>query len=289
LEQKNINNSDGEQYVVSDGAFQNLPLPIYLWLQADKDREVEQYKLLIDLHKGAKRQGPGGDEETEKALNLAMLDRDAPLRIADIGCGTGASALTLARLLNARITAVDFLQDFLDVLQSKAETEGLSNKITPICCSMENLPFENEEFDVIWSEGAIYNIGFEKGVVDWNRYLKPGGLLVASEITWITDTRPSALQKYWESEYPEIDMPSAKIKILEKNGYSPTAYFVLPEYCWLDNYYRPMQGSFQDFLNRNGNSEEARAIVQAENREIELYEKYKAHYSYGVYIARKLD
>ncbi|MFZ5907571.1 MAG: class I SAM-dependent methyltransferase [Nitrospirota bacterium] len=249
---------------------------------------MEAFQLLIDLHRNANRQGPGGDEETEKALNLAAIDRDAPLKIADIGCGTGASTRVLARLLNARITAVDFLQEFLDVLGSKAEIEGLSNKIEPLCCSMDSLPFKDEAFDVIWSEGAIYNIGFKKGVIDWNRYLKPGGLLVASEISWITDTRPSEIQKHWESEYPEIDLASSKMSILEKNGYSPIGYFALPEHCWLDNYYRPMQDSFQDFLDRNGDSEEARAIVEAEAREIELYEKYRSYYSYGVYIARKL-
>jgi len=250
---------------------------------------VEDYQLLIDLHKSANRQGPGGDVESEKALSLAMIDRAAPLKIADIGCGTGASTLLLARLLEARITAVDFLQDFLNVLEGRAENMGLSEKVTTLCCSMDNLPFADEEYDVIWSEGAIYNIGFEKGVKDWRRYLKVGGLLVVSDITWITASRPSELQKYWESEYPEIDVASSKIGVLEKNGYSPTGYSVLPERCWLENYYRPMQNSFKDFLSRNGNSEEARAIVEAENREIALYEKYKTHYSYGVYIARKLD
>ena len=60
------------------------------------------------------------------------------------------------------------------------------------------------------------------------------------------------------------------------------------ERCWLENYYKPMQDSFKDFLDRNGNSEEARAIVEAEKREIELYEKYRDYYSYGVYIAKKV-
>jgi len=250
---------------------------------------LENYQLLIDLHKSAKRQGPGGDTESEKALDLGMVDRSASLKIADIGCGTGSSTLLLARLLEAQITAVDFLQDFLEVLKGRAENMGLSEKIMTNCCSMENLPFQREEYDVIWSEGAIYNIGFERGVIDWNRFLKGGGLLVVSEITWITGARPPALQKYWEGEYPEIDVASSKISMLEKNGYSPIGYFVLPEHCWLDNYYRPMQSSFKAFIKRNGNSEEAHAIVEAENREIELYEKYKAHYSYGVYVARKLD
>lgn len=250
---------------------------------------MDELQLLVDFYGGASRQGPGGDEETEKAIGLARLDCSMPLKIADIGCGTGASTLTLARLLNAEITAVDFLQPFLDVLENKAKTEGVAEKITPLCASMDDLPFEDEAFDVIWSEGAIYNIGFEKGVTDWRRYLKPGGLLIASEISWLTNTRPAELEAHWLNEYPEIDVASAKMHILERSGYSPIGYFVLPESCWLDNYYGPLQASFEGFLARSGNSEEAQAIVEAELAEIALYEKYKAYYSYGVYVARKVD
>ena len=44
---------------------------------------MEEYQLLIDLHKIAKRQGPGGDAETKKTIDLAMLDQLAPLKLAD--------------------------------------------------------------------------------------------------------------------------------------------------------------------------------------------------------------
>ena len=253
-----------------------------------KDRSVANFQLLIDLHRSAKRQGPGGDAETEKALRLAMIDPQAPLKIADIGCGTGAASLLLARRVNARITAVDLLEDFLEVLAIRAADEGLAEKITTLKGSMDNLPFDDQEYDVIWSEGAIYNIGFEKGVRDWHPYLKVGGVLVVSEITWTTASRQAELQIYWEGQYPEIDAASSKIGILEKYGYSPRAYFVLPGHCWRDNYYKPLQDRFSDFLDRNGNSQDARAVVEAEKREIGLYEKYGAYYSYGMYIAQKV-
>ena len=249
---------------------------------------MEDYQLLIDLHKRAKRQGPGGDTETKKAIDLAMLSASVPLKIADIGCGTGSSAMLLAHSLNAQITAVDFLPDFIEVLKANAESEGLTKKIEPLVCSMDNLQFDDEEYDVIWSEGAIYNMGFENGINDWKRFLKPSGLLVVSEITWITNDREFEIQQHWTTEYPEISTASSKISILENSGYSPLAYFVLPERCWLDNYYQPMQNSFTEFLDRNANSENAQAVVEAEKKEIALYEKYKQYYSYGFYISRKL-
>jgi hypothetical protein len=152
---------------------------------------------------------------------------------------------------------------------------------------MDSLPFSEKEYDVIWSEGAIYNMGFENGVSYWKHFLKPGGKLVVSEITWLTSARPAELQEYWEYEYPEIDTASSKIRILERHGYTSVKNFILPKHCWIENYYRPMQNSFADFLQRNGQSKQAHAIVNAEKKEIGLYEKYHNYYSYGFYIARK--
>ena len=249
---------------------------------------MTEYQLLIDLHKHAVRQGPGGKAETKRMLELAGLDRSRPLKIADIGCGTGASTILLAKELDAEITAVDFFSEFLDELQSRAHDHGVADKITTLSCSMDALPFSDEEFDVIWSEGAIYNMGFEAGVSAWHRFLKPGGKLIVSEITWLSAKRPLNLQSYWEKEYPQIDIASSKIGVLESHGYRPEAYFFLPTHCWLENYYRPMQSRFDEFLERHGQSAQAKTIVECEKDEVTLYERYCEYYSYGVYVTEKL-
>ena len=247
-----------------------------------------QMKLLIDLHRSNFRQGPGGEAETKQALMLAGLDKSRPLKIADIGCGTGASTIQLAKELDAEITAVDFLPEFLEELQARATDHGVADKITTLSCSMDALPFADEEFDVIWSEGAIYNMGFAAGVSAWKRFLKPGGKLIVSEITWLTADRPSELQSHWNTEYPEIDVASEKIGILERHGYIPEGYFHLPTSCWIDNYYQPIQNGLDAFLERNSGSDAAREIAECEKAEIALYEKHGDYYSYGVYIAKKI-
>jgi SAM-dependent methyltransferase len=249
---------------------------------------VDDFRLLVDLHSEGLRQGPGGDEETRLAIELSGLRAASSLRVADIGCGTGASTLVLAKELGADVTAIDFLPEFLAKLDANAKRAGLAHRITTLSTSMEALPFAEAELDAIWSEGAIYNMGFEAGIKAWRKYLKPRGILAVSELTWLTDQRPKALQAHWEKEYPEVDTASGKMAVLERLGFSPIGYFPLPEYCWLDNYYQPMRRRFNDFLARHENSEDARAIVSAEEHEISLYENYKAFISYGYYIARKV-
>ena len=248
---------------------------------------MDDIGLLVDLHVDAERQGPGGGDETRLAINLSGLRGKSGLRIADIGCGTGASALVLARELDAAITAVDLFPAFLEKLEDTAKRKDLGGRIATLAGSMDALPFEEDSLDAIWSEGAIYNIGFENGIRTWRRFLKPGGILAVSELTWLTAERPEELERHWMQEYPEVGTASAKIEVLERSGYSPLGYIVLPERCWLDNYYRPMQRRFAAFLSRHGNSGAAARIVASEESEIALYERNAAFVSYGFYIAKR--
>ncbi len=157
---------------------------------------MDDMKLLIDLHKGGAGKGPGGDNETRRAIDLSALEGERDLRIADIGCGTGASTLLLANELDAHITAVDFLPDFLAVLDANAKQAGVAERIATVAESMDNLSFETASLDAIWSEGAIYNMGFEAGIKAWKNFLKLGGILAVSELTWLTDERPEELQAH---------------------------------------------------------------------------------------------
>jgi len=250
--------------------------------------DEETLRLLTDLHINNHHQGPGGDTAFARALELSGIAIQAPLKIADIGCGTGSATIPLLQHTNATITAVELLPAFLEKLKVHAEAAGVADRLQTVEADMANLPFQDEQLDAIWSEGAIYNIGFENGVNKWKRFLKPNGVLVVSEITWTRSDTPEELKSHWEREYSKVDFASNKIAVLEKNGYSPIGYFILTPDCWLENYYEPIQEGLSAFLERNQNSAKAVEIVEAEKREYELYKKYQDFYSYGVYIARKL-
>jgi SAM-dependent methyltransferase len=250
---------------------------------------MDNLRLLIDLHITADRQGPGGIAETRRAIELSGLSKRCGLKVADIGCGTGASTLVLAGELDAQVVAVDLLPDFLGVLKARAARAGLSERIGTVTASMDSLPFEAGSFDAVWSEGAIYNIGFEKGVRQWRPFLKCGGILAVSELTWLTASRPAELENHWCAQYSEVGTASSKLAVLEHNAYAPLGYFVLPEHCWLDAYYGPMRQRFPAFLARHGWSDAAKAVVAAEELEIALYERYRAFVGYGYYVARKTD
>ena len=250
---------------------------------------MDELSLIIDFHRSAERQGPGSDLATRRATALSGLAPSPSLTIADIGCGTGASALVLARDLRAQIKAVDLHRPFLEELETRVAAAGAADQIEVVEASMDALPFAPASLDAIWSEGAIYSMGFAAGVSAWRSFLKPGGVLAVSELTWLTKDRPAELTDHWRTAYPEVASAAEKIGVLESQGFSPLGYFPLDANCWLENYYRPMQARFDAFLQRHGHAAEAVALVEAEKHEIDLYERHVDFVSYGFYIARLVD
>lgn len=250
--------------------------------------ESLMFSLLVDLHRDGARQGPGSEADTLLALELTRINPTMKIDVADIGCGTGASTLALARELpNARITAVDLFPDFLQVLALRASESEVAQRIAIQEGAMESLPFADNSLDLIWSEAAIYNMGFAKGIAEWKRFLRPGGVLAVSEITWLRPDQPDAIKKHWESEYPEIATAPEKISILEQAGYDLLGYFRLPSSSWLENYFEPTEARVGEFLKRHADVPEASELIELERQEMALYKRYQEYFSYGFYVAKK--
>lgn len=245
------------------------------------------FNLICEFFSNMERQGPGSTYATLTALRFIDNLTDKSL-IADIGCGTGGQTMTLAKHVEGQITALDLFPDFINILNRNAKQLGVQDRVKGIVGSMDSLPFQNEELDLIWSEGAIYNIGFERGLNEWRKYLKTGGYLAISESSWFTDKRPAEINDFWMNSYPEIDTIPNQVAKIQRAGYLPVATFILPETCWTKYYFAPKATAEEVFLNKYAGNKAAEDLVASQRYEAELYSKYKEFYGYTFFIAKKI-
>ncbi len=252
----------------------------------DKSIHEFDFALICEYFSSLERQGPGSPEATLKALGfIDNLTNDS--RIADIGCGTGGQTMVLADHALGHVVGIDLFPAFIDLFTANAKKRNLQNRVRGLVGSMEALPFRQDEFDLIWSEGAIYNIGFKRGITEWRNYIKPGGYIAVSEASWFTQERPAEIDGYWMDAYPEIDTIAHKVAQMQEAGYVPVATFVLPETCWTDHFYVPQRAAQKAFLEKYKGNKTAEDLIANQRREAELYGTYKACYGYVFYIGKK--
>lgn len=245
------------------------------------------FKLIGEFFKVLDRQGPGSEAITQLALQFAgALNED--VHIADIGCGTGGQTFLLAKHTRGTIKAIDLMPSFVQSMKEKVAASPYAGRIEITEGSMLELPYKEEEFDLIWAEGSIYHIGYEKGLNEFRKFLKPGGMIAVSEASWFTENQPKEIFDFWNENYPEIDRIGKKVKQMEDAGYKAIAHFIEPEQCWW-NYFDPITERAQEFVKQYHGGEQVEGLVQQLLGEIELYRKYKEYYGYVFYIGQKID
>jgi len=241
--------------------------------------------MFFELHAGLPREGPGDDASTARALRL-LPDLLARPRILDVGCGPGAQTLVLARTTHGTVTVIDMHQPFLDELMRRAGAAGLAENVRPLLASMDALPFEQESFDLIWSEGAIYIMGFERGLRAWRPLVRHGGYVVVSELSWLVDDPPARAREFWNEAYSAMQSVAGNRAIVERCGYERVADFVLPKSAWLDGYYSPLARRIDTLERDHANDPATLKFLAGERREIDLFHAHGDTYGYVFYLMR---
>ena len=249
--------------------------------------QLTMLDILIETHMDLERQGPGNAEMTLKALSF-LDNPNKILRAADLGCGTGGQTMLLAQKIPGTIIGVDQSDDFIRILNNTAQKLNLGERVHGIVGRMESLSFGREEFDLIWSEGAIDSIGFEKGLSHWNELLKKNGHVAVTCPSWLTDEHPAEVERFWADAGSGLDTIGHNIEVMQKVGYSLIAAFTLPEKCWTDYYFIPREAAEKAFLKKHPGNKTVEDYMESSKYEAELYAKYKQHYGYVFYICKKI-
>ena len=170
---------------------------------------------------------------TRKAFK--MLPKCKNPHILDVGCGSGVPTIELAKISDGHVIGIDIDETSLNLLQRKIKETGLNNQVSVIKDSILTMDFPEESFDIIWSEGSIFVIGFENGIKKWRRFLKPNGFLVIHD---------------------ENKDKTKKLGLITKYGYTLIAQFGLTDNLWWIEYFTPLEQLIQEFRHKYPNDSE---------------------------------
>jgi serine/threonine-protein kinase HipA len=204
----------------------------------------------------------------------------------DLGCGPGRQTLVLAQELRVPITAVDNHAPFLAELEAEAERRGLRHLVRTRCADFGQLDDAPGSYELLWSEGAIYHLGWAGGLDRWRPLLTPGGLMAVTEATWLTDAPPTELADFWREAYPSMGTIASNACVARDAGYRVLDTFTLPASAWWDEYYRPLQARMAALRPEAATDPALAEVIVSTEREIDLYARFGDLYGYVFYLLR---
>lgn len=252
-------------------------------MQAEDD-EMERF---LEIYGNLPRAGPGSDELTRRAFRI-MRDLPGAPRILDVGCGPGRQTVELLRLSGGTVVALDLLPRMIERVRAEAAVAGVSDRLVAVEQDMHELAFPPASFDVVWSEGAIYILGFEAGLERFKRLVRPGGYVAVSEAVWLKPDPPAEAVEFW-SEYSEIDSLAAKRAVIERVGLELVDSFVFPSTAWTEEYYDPMEERIAENAREWAGDSEGEEVLEAARHEISVFRRCSEYYSYAFFVMRRAD
>lgn len=199
----------------------------------------------------------------EAFLRLPCLEKP---RILDIGCGSGVPTIELAKLSNGEVIGIDIDQSCIDELNRKIRKEALSNRVKTINLSVFEMKLPDEPFDVVWSEGVIRTIGFERSLKEWRRLLKHNGYLVIHyQMSRVADT----------------------LSRIPQHGYRLEDTISLPADAWWTEFYKPLEEKMGALLHKYKNSADALKLLKQYKSEMNMVKKNPRSFRAAFYIMKK--
>lgn len=244
-------------------------------------------EIFFELYESLPRQGPGNRACAEKALGLCPDLPPAPA-VLDLGCGAGGQTLHLVALLpGAVITAIDSHAPSIERLRTMVAERGLSDRVRPMVGDMAKPAMPPGSLDLIWSEGALYNLGIENALRVCHGLLRPGGYLAFTDAVWRKENPPPEVKASFDLDYPAMGRVPDVLAAIHGAGFSSHGHFTLPDEAWWDDFYTPMERRIEELRGKYAAEGEARAALDQLAREPAMHRIHSDYYAYVFFVARR--
>lgn len=244
-------------------------------------------EIFFELYESLPRQGPGNRACAARALAMCR-DLPAAPAVLDLGCGVGGQTLHLAELTSGSIVAVDLHVPSMSRLRRTLADRHLSHRIVPVIGEMARPSFLPGSFDLIWSEGALYNIGIENALRICRPLLRANGHVVFTDAVWRKKDPPPAVRAAFEQDYPAMGRAADIVAAIERSGFDLLGHFTLPDEAWWEDFYTPMQRRLEELRARYTGDEEATAVLGQLREEPEMHRRHSDSYAYELFVARRV-
>ena len=244
---------------------------------------MNTYNPIDILFGGMEKLGPGGNVHTLSVLRL--LPQQQFYVSVDAGCGTGRQTMVLAKELGTLIHAVDSYEPFLNDLTRRAKRAGIEHLIQTHCMDMKNIPSVFQHIDLLWSEGAAYNIGFRNALTVWASAINQGGFAVVSELSWLRDQVPNEVREFFLSGYPDMQSIQQNLAVAENVGFRVLTTYTLPQDAWVEGYYELLEPRAKALIDHPDSS--VRDFAAETVEEIKVFKSSEDSYGYVFYVLQR--
>jgi trans-aconitate methyltransferase len=243
------------------------------------------FALFLELYGALPRAAPGSDSDTRRAVSLLPCDRLSS--VLDLGCGPGTQTLSLAHALpEAGLVAIDLLPFMAAEARRLCDDSAVGRRVTVAVADMAAPPVPLNSQDLIWCEGAIYNIGVTAALRRWKDLLLDTGYVAFTEPIWLQDDPHAEIREWWSREYPAMTDAEGIGEAISAAGYELITSFVLPPDTWWQDYYHPLEQSLEGFRKRHEGDRWAGEIADMADEEIRMCRRHGDAYGYAFFIVR---
>ena len=245
------------------------------------------WKIFFEVYENLPRQGPGNRDCAARALGLCRELPHSPA-IVDLGCGVGGQTLLLADLVaSGSIVAIDSHAPSIERLRATIAERGLAQRVSALVGDMASPRQPHGSFDLVWSEGALYNIGLRNALRVCHDLLRPGGYLAFTDAIWRKADPPPEIKASFDQEYPTMGWLDDDVAAIRECGFELVGHFTLPDEAWWDDFYTPMETRITELSGKYAHDVEALAVLDQLAEEPEMHRHHSDFYAYEFFVARR--